>query len=77
MLEILLGVGIVTGLLIVLGIFRLCGIVAYLAQAQSEIAEAIWATTGLTQSEWKKQKSEVRLAEHEQESWEKFQREHK
>jgi hypothetical protein len=73
-LEIIAGAGVIVGLLIVFGIFRLCDMVACLAQTQSEIAEAIWATTGLTQSEWKEQKSEARFAKHEQESWDKFQR---
>lgn len=77
MLEIILGVGVIVGLLIAFGIFRLSGMVAYLAHAQSEIADAIWATTGFTQSEWKRRKSEARHAEHEQESWDKFERQQK
>jgi hypothetical protein len=72
-LEIVIIAAVLVGLLIALGVFRLGSAVASLAYFQSEIAEAIWATTGLTASEWRKRKSEARLNEYEQKSWEKFQ----
>jgi hypothetical protein len=73
-IEILLGALVAVGLVIAACVFRLGTIVASAVYSQAEIVEAIWATTGFTQSEWKKRKSEVRLAEHEQESWDRFQR---
>jgi hypothetical protein len=76
-LEILLGAIVVVGLLIAFALYRLGNILYSVIHSQADIAEALWARTGYSRSEWQERQSQVRLNKFEQESWEKLQRERK
>jgi hypothetical protein len=67
-------------LLIVVALWRIGNAILSVYHALGsvqEVAEALWAQTGYTRKQWQEKQAEMRLNEHEQKSWEEFQRKQK
>jgi hypothetical protein len=76
MTEILLALIALGVFIVAFALFRVANGLLFLAQThserQQEISEALWAKMGFTREEWRKVRSDARLAEHEEKSWREF-----
>jgi hypothetical protein len=77
-IELLLALIALGVFIVAFALFRVAHGLLFLAHTHSEreqeIAEALWAKMGCTREEWRKVRSDARLAEHEQKSWQEFER---